>query len=54
MTRKTAELYTISEPEAPAPADPILIRVVPPLRERSWRDLMRRLENRLLPRTPHR
>ena len=49
MNRKP-ELYLISEPEAPA--DLIRVSHVPPLRERSWRDLMRRLEKRPQPRKP--
>jgi hypothetical protein len=52
MTQKPAELYTITEPEAPATDDAIRVVAVPPARERTWRDLMRRLEKRPLPRKP--
>jgi hypothetical protein len=52
MTQKPAELHTISEPEAPAPAEVARIQAEPPAREHSWRDLMRRLEKRLLPARP--
>ena len=42
-----SQLYAISEPEAPAPSNVIPIGTnpaPPPRRERSWRDLMRRLQ----------
>jgi len=49
--KKPAELYVISEPEAPVVPDAVPAEASPspdaepPLpRERSWRDLMRRLQ----------
>ena len=46
--QKRSELYLISEPEAPAAAKliPICASALAPLpsRERSWRELMRRLQ----------
>ena len=51
--KNPAELYSISEPETAAATDVIpsaaaAVASAPP-RERSWRDLMRRLEKNLLP-----
>jgi hypothetical protein len=50
--KKPAELYVICEPEAPAATNVIPIGAIPrpPPRERSWRDLMRRLQKNPAPR----
>ena len=54
--QKRPELYVISEPEAPAAADLIPIdpnAAASPLpRERSWRDLMARLQKSQGPHKP--
>ena len=54
--QKRPELYAISEPEAPAAADLIAIganAAASPLpRERSWRDLMARLQRSRAPHKP--
>ena len=54
--QKALELYVISEPEAPAAADfmPIDANAAasPPPRERSWRDLMARLQKSQAPHKP--
>ena len=54
--QKRPELYAISEPEAPAAADLIAIdanaAASPPPRERSWRDLMARLQRSRAPHKP--
>ena len=54
--QKRPELYAISEPEAPAAADFIAIganaAASPPPRERSWRDLMARLQRSQAPHKP--
>ena len=54
--QKRPELYAISEPEAPAAADLIAIganAAASPLpRERSWRDLMARLQRSQAPHKP--
>ena len=46
--QKRPELYVISEPEAPAAADVMPIHAnaaaSPPPRERSWRDIMARMQ----------
>jgi len=51
VMKKPAELYIISEPETVAATDvvPIAAAAVAsaPARERSWRDLVRRLEKNL-------
>jgi len=50
--KNPAELYMISEPESAAAPDVIPIAAAvasAPPRERSWRDLMRRLEKNLPP-----
>jgi hypothetical protein len=56
MMQRRAELYVISEPEAPAACNVIPIAanaaVPPPRRERSWRDLMRRLQKHPAPQKP--
>jgi hypothetical protein len=56
MMQNRSELYQISEPEAPAPSNVISIGTnpVPPphRRERSWRNLMRRLQKHPAPRKP--
>jgi hypothetical protein len=53
--RKRPELYVIREPEAPAASNVIPIGAsvgsLSP-RERSWRDLVRRLQKSPAPRTP--
>ena len=54
--RKPVELYVIREPEAPAASNVIPIGAgavgSPSIRERSWRDLVRRLQKNPAPRTP--
>jgi len=54
--QKRPELYLISEPEAPAPSNviPIGVSAAAPhaRRERSWRDLMRRLQKSPPPHKP--
>ena len=54
--QKRPELYVISEPEAPAAANVIPIgasAAAPPApRERSWRNLMRRLQKSPAPHKP--
>jgi hypothetical protein len=54
--QKRPELYVISEPEAPAAANVIPIGASaaspPPSRERSWRNLMRRLQKSPAPHKP--
>jgi hypothetical protein len=56
VMQKRPELYVISEPEAPAAADLIAIganaAASPPPRERSWRDLMARLQKSRAPHKP--
>ncbi len=55
--QKRPELYVISEPEAPAASNVIPIgasaaKSPPPSRERSWRNLMRRLQKSPAPPKP--
>ena len=55
--QKRAELYLISEPEAPAALEPTPIgasaaALPPPPREHSWRELMRRLQKSQAPHKP--
>lgn len=55
--QKRPELYVISEPQAPAAPNPIPIgasaAALPPRpRERSWRNLMRRLQKSPAPHKP--
>jgi hypothetical protein len=56
MTPRRSELYAISEPEAPAPSNVIPIGTTaaapPPPRERSWRNLMHRLQKSQARRKP--
>jgi len=54
--QKRSELYAISEPEVPAAADLMPIganaAASSPPRERSWRDLMARLQRSRAPHKP--
>jgi hypothetical protein len=51
--RKRPELYVIREPEAPAASNVVPINAPRPMRrERTWRDLQRRLERNLEPGKP--
>jgi len=50
--RKRPELYVIREPEAPAASNVIPIGAIRSQRERTWRDLVRRLQKSPAPRTP--
>jgi hypothetical protein len=50
--RKRPELYVIREPEAPAASNVIPIGAIRSHRERTWRDLVRRLQKSPAPRTP--
>ena len=50
--RKRPELYVIREPEALAASNVIPIGAIRSHRERTWRDLVRRLQNSPAPRTP--